>query len=134
MTIHPGCNSISLIFFEYHLLLSLCRNTAFQSCQWYSGSVPYCWRIHVYNSCRVTPSLPRCFMCGFVQQPVAQILASDNSPRCIDVRNHPAQHQSLPAYQSSPSQISSLLLTFSYHHQPLQTVFLPSRTDLSPEF
>ena len=70
----------------------------------------------------------------FVQRPVAQIFASDNSPRCIDIRNHPAQHQSLPAYQSSPSQISSLLLTFSYHHQPLQTVFLPSRTDLSPEF
>ena len=118
----------------YHLLLSLCRSTAFQSCQGYSGSVPYCWRIHVNNSCRVTPSLPRCFMCGFVQQPVAQILASDNSLLCIDIRNHPAQHQSLPAYQSSPSQISSLLLTFSYHHQPLQTVFLPSRTDLSPEF
>ncbi len=26
----------------YHLLLSLCRSTAFQSCQGYSGSVPYC--------------------------------------------------------------------------------------------
>ena len=37
----------------YHLLLSLCRSTAFQSCQGYSGSVPYCWRIHVNNSCRV---------------------------------------------------------------------------------
>ena len=41
----------------YHLLLSLCRSTAFRSCQGYSGSVPYCWCIHVNNSCRVTPSL-----------------------------------------------------------------------------
>ena len=118
----------------YHLLLSLCRSTAFRSCQGYSGSVPYCWRIHVNNSCRVTPSLPRCFMCGFVQQPVAQSFASDNSPHCIDIRNHPAQHQSLPADQSSLGQTSSWLPTFSYHHQPLQTVFLPSPTDLSPEF
>ena len=30
----------------------------------HSGSVPYCWRIHVNNSCRVTPSLPHYFMCG----------------------------------------------------------------------
>ena len=113
----------------YHLLLSLCRSTAFRSCQGYSGSVPYCWRIHVNNSCRVTPSLPRCFMCGFLQQPVAQSFASDNSPHCIDIRNHPAQHQSLPADQSSPGQISSWSLVFFYHHQPLQTVSLLSRTN-----
>ena len=118
----------------YHLLLSLCRSTAFQSCQGYSGSVPYCWRIHVNNSCRVIPSLPRCFMCDFVQQPVAQSFASDTSPHCIDIRNHQTQHLSLPSDQSSLGQISSWLLTFSYHHKPLQTVFLPSRTDLSPEF
>ena len=118
----------------YHLLLSLCCSTAFQSCYGYSGSVPYCWRIHVNNSCRVTPSLPRCFMCGFVQQPVAQSFASDTSPHCIDIRNHRARHRSLPADQSSPGQISFWLPVFSYHRQPLQTVFLPSRTDLSPEF
>ena len=70
----------------------------------------------------------------FVQQPVAQILASDNSPRCIDIRNHPAQHLSLPAGQSSPGRISSWLLVFSYHRQPLQTVSLLSRTNLLPEF
>ena len=70
----------------------------------------------------------------FVQQPVAQSFASDNSPHCIDIRNHPAQHQSLPADQSSPGQIYSWLLVFFYHHQPLQTVSLLSRTDLSPEF
>ena len=116
----------------YHLLLSLCRSTAFQSCQGYSGSVPYCWRIHVNNSCRVTPSLPHYLW--FVQRPVAQILASDNFPQCIDIRNHPAQHLSLPADQSSPGQISSWLLVFSYHHQPLQTVSLLSRTNLLPEF
>ena len=86
----------------YHLLLSLCRSTAFQSCQGYSGSVPYCWRIHVNNSCRVTPSLPRYFMCDFVQQPVAQSFASDTLPHCIDIRNHPVQHLSLPADQSNP--------------------------------
>ena len=118
----------------YHLLLSLCRSTAFQSCQGYSGSVPYCLRIHVNNSCRVTPSLPRCFMCGFLQQPVAKSFASDNSPHCIDIRNHPAQHLSLPADQSSPGRISSWLLVFSYHRQPLQTVSLLSRTNLLPEF
>ena len=116
----------------YHLLLSLCRSTAFQSCQGYSGSVPYCWRIHVNNSCRVTPSLPHYLW--FVQRPVAQILASDNFPQCIDIRNHQVQHLSLPAGQSSPSQISSWLLIFSYHHQPLQTVSLLSRTNLLPEF
>ena len=47
------------------------------------------------------------FYVWFVQRSVAQILASDNSPRCIDIRNHPAQHLSLPADQSSPGQISS---------------------------
>lgn len=35
----------------YHLLLSLCRSTAFQSCQGYSGSVPYCWRIENFSKC-----------------------------------------------------------------------------------
>ena len=70
----------------------------------------------------------------FVQQPVAQSFASYTSPYCIDIRNHPAQHLSLPADQSSPGQISSWLLTFSYHHQPLQTVSLLSRTNLLPEF
>ena len=64
----------------------------------------------------------------FVQRPVAQILDSDNSPHCIDIRNHPAQHLSLPADQSSPGQISSWLLDFSYYHKPLRTVFLLSRT------
>ena len=133
-SVNPNLSADTSRTTPYHLLLSLCRSTAFLSCQGYSGSVPYCWCIHVNNSCRVTPSLPRCFMCGFVQQPVAQSFASDNSPRRIDIRNHPAQHLSLPADQSSPGQISSWLLIFSYHHQPLQTVSLLSRTDLSPEF
>ena len=58
----------------YHLLLSLCRNTAFQSCQGYSGSVPYCWRIHVNNSCRVTPSLPNYFMCDLCNNLLHEVL------------------------------------------------------------
>ena len=70
----------------------------------------------------------------FVQQPVAQSFPSDTATHCIDIRNHPAQHQSLPADQSSPGQISSWLPVFSYHHQPLQTVSLLSRTNLLPEF
>ena len=120
-------------YFQNHtipFIIVVVPQHSIQSCQGYSGSVPYCWRIHVNNSCRVTPSLPRCFICGFVQQPVAQILASDNSPHCINIRNHPAQHLSLPADQSSPGQISSWLLIFSYHHQPLQTLSLLSRTNL----
>ena len=70
----------------------------------------------------------------FVQQPVAQSFASYTSPHCIDIRNHPAQHLSLPADQSSPGPISSWLHSFSYHRQPLQTVFLLSRTNPLPEF
>ncbi len=120
----------------YHLLLSLCRSTAFQPYQGYSGSVPYCWRIHVNNSCRVTPSLPNYFMCDYCNDLLHKFLTQ------ITLRTALISEiiqRSIYLFQPiNPAQVIFLYLIASLflittNHFKLTLVSCP-QTNLLPEF